>query len=289
MIGVENKTTKSKKTQWKSFKEIYSEAINKFRDKRRRRQEGQSIVDHLSELRNRLFVVVIAFVALSLGAFAFVKTITEVMLTMGTEAGFNFVYISPSEILVANFKVSLIISLVVDLPLILFELWAFAAPALTKREKIVVSLCLLAGLVFFAIGCYFCYRVAMPMMVQFLSNYSNSDLITASISFQNYLNFVVSMILTFGLVFEMPILAMLLSQFGILKPQFMVKARKYAILIIFVIAAIITPPDIVSQIMIGVPMILLYEISILVCRLTYRRKKEKQIEEYGEEFVEENS
>ncbi|NCB50781.1 MAG: twin-arginine translocase subunit TatC [Clostridia bacterium] len=286
-MSVDNKTTKSKKSEWKSFKEIYSEARDKFREKRRQRQEGQSIVGHLTELRTRLFIIVIAFIVLSLCAFAFVKTITEVMLEMGTEAGFKFVYLSPSEILVANFKVSLIISLVVDLPLILFELWAFAAPALTKKEKIVVSLCLFAGLIFFALGSYFCYAVAMPMMVQFLSNYSNSEIITASISFQNYLNFVVSMILTFGLIFEMPILAMLLSQFGILKPQFMVKARKYAILVIFIVAAIITPPDVVSQILIGVPMIVLYEISILVCRLTYRRKKEKEVEEFGEDIVEE--
>lgn len=287
MSSVENNTTKSKKqkTEWKSFSDIYSEMREKRKEKKRRREEGESIVGHLTELRSRLFVVVIVFLALSFGAFAFVQRITEIMLQMGKDAGFNFVYLAPSEVLVADFKVSLIIALVIDLPVILFEIWAFTAPALTKKEKLVVSLCLIAGLLFFLIGCVFCYLVAMPMMVNFLSGYNTSAIVTSSISFQNYLNFVVSMILTFGLVFEMPILAMLLSQFGILKPAFMIRVRKYAILVIFIIAAIITPPDVVSQIMIGVPMIGLYELSILVCRLTYRQKREKEIAEYGEEFA----
>ena len=257
-MSVENKTaeSKKKKSEWKTPGEIYAEFRERVREKRRRRQEGESIVDHLTELRNRLFVVVITFIILTVAAFAFVKDITE------------------------------LISLVLELPLILYQIWAFAAPALTKKEKIVVSLCLLAGLVFFALGCVFCYIVAMPMMVRFLSSYSTSSLVSASVSFQNYLNFVIGLVLTFGIVFEMPIIAMLLSQFGILKPAFMKKVRKYAILVIFIIAAIITPPDVVSQIMVGVPMIFLYELSILFCQLTYRKKKEKEIDEYGEDLVE---
>ena len=287
-MSVENKTaeSKKKKSEWKTPGEIYAEFRERVREKRRRRQEGESIVDHLTELRNRLFVVVITFIILTVAAFAFVKDITELILRMGTDAGFRFVYIAPSEMLIADFKVALIISLVLELPLILYQIWAFAAPALTKKEKIVVSLCLLAGLVFFALGCVFCYIVAMPMMVRFLSSYSTSSLVSASVSFQNYLNFVIGLVLTFGIVFEMPIIAMLLSQFGILKPAFMKKVRKYAILVIFIIAAIITPPDVVSQIMVGVPMIFLYELSILFCQLTYRKKKEKEVDEYGDSLVE---
>lgn len=284
-MSVDNNTTKTNKTAWKSISEIHSDINEKREEKKRRREEGESVVGHLTELRSRLFVVVIAFVVLSIVGFTFIRSIADDILAMGTAAGFNFVYIAPSEVLVADFKVSLIAALIVDLPLILFEIWLFAAPALTKREKLVVSLCLVGGFSLFVVGCVFCYLVAMPMMVQFLSAYNTSTLISSSISFQNYMDFVVGMVLTFGIVFEMPILAALLSQFGILKPKFMIKIRKYAILVIFIVAAIITPPDVVSQIMVGIPMIGLYELSILVCRITYRQKKEKEIREYGEDAV----
>lgn len=286
-MSVENKTAKSKKKsgQWKSWSELRVELREKRAENKRQREEGESIVGHLTELRKRLFVVVISFLILSFTGFAFVQKITDIILKMGRDAGFNFVYLSPSEVLVGNFKVALIIALVVDIPLILFEIWAFTAPALTKKEKTVVSLSLVAGFFFFAAGCVFCYLVAMPMMVRFLANYNTSAFIAASISFQSYLNFVIGMVLTFGVIFEMPIVAMMLAQFGILKPAFMRKVRKYAILVIFIIAAIITPPDVVSQIMIGIPMIALYELSILLCQITYRKKKEKEIDDYGEEFA----
>lgn len=230
-----------------------------------------SVVGHLQEFKNRAVVVILIFLAASIVCFAFIQKVVNLMLAAGP--GFEFVYLAPSELLTSYVKLALIMGLVIASPVLLYEIWAFIAPALSDREKKAGFFALLGGFGFFAVGVFFAYMVAIPFMINFFVQFNTSEIITSSISFENYMNFMIGMLMTFGLVFEMPILALLLSTIGILKPEYMIKARKYAILLIFVIAAIITPPDVVSQIMIGIPMVLLYEISIIVSRVVVKRKE----------------
>ena len=115
--------------------------------------------------------------------------------------------------------------------------------------------------------------VALPFMIQFLVNFSTSDFINSAISVASYLDFMIGMLLTFGVVFEEPMLAFVLTKLGILTPDILRKVRRYAIPVIFVIAAIITPPDVVSQFMVAVPMIGLYELSILISSVIYKKKQ----------------
>ena len=244
---------------------------------------NMSLVGHLKEIRNRIGLVVVALLVAFVACFAFIKPLATILLEMGQDYGFQYVYLSPSELITAYFKLSLILAIVIVSPLLLSQIWGFLAPALTKREKKAIGPALAGGLVFFFIGAAFSYLIAIPFMIQFLINYSQSEMISSAISVASYLDFMVGMMLTFGLVFEMPMLAFVLSNLGILTPEILRKLRSYAVVLVFIIAAVITPPDVVSQFMIAVPMLGLYELSILISAVICRRRaKREAMEEAGE-------
>ena len=252
-------------------------------EKSKQQVEGNmSLVGHLKEIRNRIALVFVALLVAFVVCFSFIKPLATKLLEMGQGFGFQYVYLSPSELITSYFKLSLILSVVIISPLMLAQIWGFVAPALTKREKKAIGPALSGGLVFFFIGAAFSYFIAIPFMIQFLVNYSQSDMISSAISVASYLDFMIGMLLTFGLVFEMPMLAFVLSNLGILTPEILRKMRSYAIVLIFIIAAVITPPDVVSQFMIAVPMLGLYELSVLISAvIAKRRAKREAMEEAG--------
>ena len=245
-----------------------------------------SLVGHLKEIRNRIALCFVAFIVMFFVCFGFIKPLANRLLEMGRQGGFQYVYLSPSELLTSYFKLSMILAIVIIAPLIIYQIWAFVAPALTKREKKAIAPALVGGLGFFAIGAAFAYMVALPFMIQFLVNYSASDFISSAISVAAYLDFMIGMLLTFGLVFEEPMLAFVLTSLGVLTPDVLRKVRSYAIPIIFALAAIITPPDVVSQFMIAVPMLALYELSILISAFVSKRRARR--EAAGEEDEDED-
>lgn len=230
-----------------------------------------TVAGHLRELRQRLFWSVLVFVALSVLCFVFIQRFVDAALALST--GFEFVYLSPSELLTSYMKLSLVLGLVLSSPFILWQIWAFVQPGLTRKEASSARSAIVAGFVFFLLGVAFCYALILPLTLQFLYSFNGSRDITASISFNNYMNFILGMLVAFGAVFEMPVLSFLLARLGLLRPQLLVKGRKYAILIVFVVAAVITPPDVLSQIMTAIPMLGLYELSILVARAAFKQRE----------------
>ena len=240
-----------------------------------------TVTGHLKELRARVFKSVIAFVALSVVCFVFIQRFVDAALALSPN--FEYVYLSPSELLTSYMKLSIILGLVFASPVILWEVWAFVRPGLTKREAGSVRTAVIAGFFFFLLGMAFCYILILPLTLDFLYNFNGSVDITANISFSYYMNFILGMLVAFGAVFEMPVLSYLLSRLGVLKPAVLSKGRKYAILVVFVVAAIITPPDVLSQIMTAIPMLALYELSILVSRAAARRRAAEGDEEEEDE------
>lgn len=232
---------------------------------------SMSIIDHLSELRKRLILIVVALLICVIVCCIFVDRIVQLMLDLGKQ--FDFVYMSPGELVNCYFRLVLIMALVLASPIILYQLWAFVRPALLKKEKAAVFTGLVGGLFFFCMGVAFAYWIAIPFLLKFFINFNNTGVIRDTIAFQNYMSFLVSTFLSFGLVFEFPMLVLILSKLGLVKPALLVQIRKYAFLIIFIIAAVITPPDISSQIMMSIPMMGLYELSIVLCRITTKRTK----------------
>lgn len=251
-------------------------------------QGNMSLVGHLKEIRNRIAICFVVFIVAFFACFAFIKPLANRLLEMGLAGGFQYVYLSPSELLTSYFKLSMILALVIVSPLIIYQIWAFVAPALTRREKRAIAPALVGGLGFFAMGAVFAYMVALPFMIQFLVNYSQSDFINSAISVASYLDFMIGMLLTFGLVFEEPMLAFVLTNLGVLTPQVLRKVRCYAIPIIFALAAIITPPDVVSQFMIAVPMLALYELSILISSVVAKRREKRAASEDADEDEDED-
>ncbi len=247
-----------------------------------------TVAGHLRELRQRLFWSVLVFVALSVLCFVFIQRFVDAALALST--GFEFVYLSPSELLTSYMKLSLVLGLVLSSPFILWQVWAFVQPGLTRKEASSARSAIVAGFVFFILGVAFCYLLILPLTLQFLYSFNGSRDITASISFNNYMNFILGMLVAFGVVFEMPVLSFLLSRLGLLDPKILVKGRKYAVLVVFLVAAIITPPDVLSQIMTAVPMLGLYELSILVARAACRQRAddEEEDEEEGDEEEDES-
>ncbi len=232
------------------------------------------VTAHLRELRRRSFLCVCIVFLLFITAFLFVQPLVDWLLKLGD--GFSFVYLAPAELVTAYMHVAFVAALCCASPLLLFEMWAFIAPGLTDTEKKKGALALVGGFLFFLLGAAFCYFVILPFTLDFFVRFNTSQAIEANISFASYLRFVLGMLAAFGALFELPMLTILLSQAGVLKPAYLIRARKYAILMIFILAAIITPPDAVSQIVAAVPMILLYEISILLCRLTLKNNNRKK-------------
>ena len=239
-----------------------------------------TVTGHLSELRKRITAAAVAFLAASVVCFIFIEKFVNLLLRLGTS--FDFVYLSPSELLTCYMKLALILGLVIASPVILWQIWAFIRPGLTETETRSTRGAILGGFGCFLLGAAFCYVVILPITLNFLYDFNTSTDITANISFNNYMSFITGMLLAFGVVFEMPVLSYLLGRFGLLNPTILRKGRKFAVLIIFILAAIITPPDVVSQLMTGIPMLGLYEVSIWVCSRAYKRHEADPVEDEDE-------
>lgn len=241
-----------------------------------------SLSGHLRELRNRL---VVCLICLLIGFFVglyFAGDIVDLLTDIGKSYGYAYVYISPQELLLEHFSVALVLAVCASLPMLLYQSWAFMRPGLKKKENVLYVLAMLFGLLCFVVGVYFAYRFMLPFMLEFLISIRIGTDIAATISVHNYISFLLTVFIVFGVVFELPVISVLLTQLGLVKVEWMRKARKVAIIIIFVVAAVITPPDVVSQIMVALPMILLYEFSILLCWLLMKFRRKKMPEEEKE-------
>lgn len=237
-----------------------------------RKDGNMNLSGHLRELRHRLMVSIAALVISFLVIFQFADNIVGHLTQLGTDYGYAFVYISPQELFLQYMKVGLIGAICIASPVVLFEIARFVVPGLKKNEAVAMFASMIFGLIFFLVGVFFAYKITVPFMLRFFISINTTTTITASISVANYISLLVTVLIVFGAVFELPVISVVLTQLGILRPEWMVKARPVAIVVLFVIAALITPPDIVSQLLIAGPMIILYQFSIYLCKI-FRKKK----------------
>lgn len=231
------------------------------------------LVEHLGELRGRLVKIAITLAIAFLICFNFSHVIVNTLVDVARVYGYKLIYLAPAELFMQYIKVALIASVICALPIILYQIWAFLKPGLSKRENRLLLCSLFFGLVCFVIGIFFAYKLIFPFMLSFFININLSSHITASISISNYISFVITSLTTFGVIFEMPVVIALLTKLGLLKPEWLVEGRKLVIIVIFIVCAVITPPDVVSQLMVAIPMILLFEISIRISQFLNKSKK----------------
>jgi sec-independent protein translocase protein TatC len=232
-----------------------------------------SLSGHLRELRNRILICVILLVVVFGICLSFAPRLVTLLTDMGRRYDYVYVYIAPQELFLVYMNVALVGAVVVCFPVLAYQVYAFCSPGLSGKERGYISGALIAGGLCFLVGVAFAYFISLPFMLRFLIQFTGEVDVAASISIQQYVSFLLTVFVIFGLVFELPVVSVLLTGLGLVKAEWLVKGRKVMIVIIFVLAAIITPPDIVSQIMVAVPMLALYEISIALSRVVGRARK----------------
>ncbi len=230
--------------------------------------EKRPFLEHLEELRKRIILVLISVILLS----ALSYTYSEKILGFLARYVDSLVFISPQEAFLSYLKISLFSGLVLSVPVILFNALKFIWVALNKREKSIFIAYLIAGILLFGVGISFSYYIALPAAINFLLSFS-SDLIRPFISVARYISFSIFLILAFGVAFETPLFIVLLTRLGIVSSRTLRKQRRYFIILLFIISAMLTPPDVITQILLAVPLIVLYEISILFARIAERKDR----------------
>ncbi|MDF2682810.1 MAG: tatC [Brevibacillus sp.] len=225
-------------------------------------------LEHLTDLRRRLLIVAVALVLSVLICFLFVDHIYQLL---ASRSGEKLAILGPGDILSIYVKLSAIGGIAFTIPIAAYQAWRFVVPALQERERKVALMYIPALFLLFILGLSFAYLVLFPMMYHFVLGLSNGNfdlVITAN----DYFTFMLNLCLPFGLLFELPVVVLFLSHLGILNPHRLAKMRKPAYLVLAVISITITPPDFLSDIMVIVPLIVLYEISISISRLIHRKR-----------------
>jgi sec-independent protein translocase protein TatC len=235
---------------------------------------GASLLDHLVELRARLLRAVagllLLFVALLPFANRLYAWLAQPLLDKLPKGG-QLIAVEVASPFFAPLKLAFFVAIVVAMPWLLYQLWAFVAPGLYKREKRLALPLLVSALTLFYAGCAFAYFIVLPAVFTFLNKVTPAG-VAMMTDINAYLDFVLVIFLAFGLSFELPVALVILVLLGWVTPTQLREWRGYAIVGIFVVAAVITPPDVVSQLLLAVPMVVLYELGILAARAVTPRK-----------------
>jgi sec-independent protein translocase protein TatC len=261
-----------------------------------------SFLEHLEELRWHIIRSILAIITMMILAFIFKNIIFDKIILapkspefitarllcqlgerLNTDAlcinthPWTLININMSGQLTTHIIVSLVAGLILAFPVVLWEFWKFFKPALKANEARYAQGAVFAASMLFFTGVLFGYFMLAPLSIHFLSSYEISSEVLNQINIRSYIGTITSICLATGLVFELPIIAFFLTKIGIITPDFMRKFRKHAIVVIFIIAAIITPPDVFSQTLVAIPLLLLYEISILIsARVMKQKEKDRE-------------
>ncbi|SES71147.1 twin-arginine translocase subunit TatC [Anaerobranca gottschalkii] len=229
-----------------------------------------TILEHLEELRRRIIIVLLLITVTFVINIYYAQNLLDFLMYPGKNVQFMFYY--PSEAFLANLRSAFVLSILINFPFIIYHLISFILPAFQKQGKITIIIFILLAILLFYIGVAFSFFVVTPIALEFLIGFSRENLI-AQISIASYLTFLFNSMFAFGLVFQTPIIFTMLAKMSLISSRFMRKNWKYAVLIIVILSAIITPPDVFSQILMTIPLILLFEISILLVYLVEKRRK----------------
>ncbi|MFM7965095.1 MAG: twin-arginine translocase subunit TatC [Betaproteobacteria bacterium] len=238
-------------------------------------QKEEGFVTHLVELRDRLMraaaSVIICFLALVYWAPDIYSLLADPLVD-ALPAGTSMIATDVTAPFFVPMKVTMMVAFVIALPYVLYQVWAFIAPGLYEHEKKLAAPIILSSFLLFLLGMAFAYFFVFPAVFKFVAAYTPSGVQMAT-DIDKYLSFVLTLFIVFGLSFETPVVEMVLVRLGIVSIETLREFRPYFIVIAFVIAAIVTPPDVISQFMLAVPMILLYEFGILMSRYITPREK----------------
>lgn len=241
-------------------------------------EKEMNIVGHLSELRNRLIVTGIFFIAFFIIGFIFIKDIYNFF---ENDIDFKLTVTSPGDIIWIYFTIAGLIAIVATLPILSLQIWLFIKPGLTKTERRASLSYIPAIFLLFVFGLVFGYIMFIKLILPFLLSL-NDGMFNELFTVEKYFRFLLRVTLPFAILFELPIIIMFLTSLGIITPQFLRKMRKYAYFILLIVGALVTPPDVILQLVVAIPLFLLYEISIFLSSFVYRKKIRRHMEYMNE-------
>lgn len=193
------------------------------------------------------------------------------------ELPFTFQSLEMGEQFSVHIWISITLGFILAFPFIIWEVWKFISPGLYEKERKGALAFIIVSSFLFFVGVLFGYYVITPLSVNFLGSYSVSNLVERNIQIGSYISLLKSSVLASGLIFELPIVMYFLTKMGLVTPEFLIKTRKYALVIVLIIAAVITPPDVVSQIIVTIPILILYEVSIVISKIVIRKQRKKEL------------
>ncbi|QGQ45515.1 twin-arginine translocase subunit TatC [Metabacillus sediminilitoris] len=232
-----------------------------------------NLIDHLSEMRKRLIIILGSFIILIILSFIYVQDIYNWLLQ---DTSLKLAVLGPSDILWVYLLLSGVIAIAGTIPIAAHQIWLFVKPALSENERKVTLAYIPALFILFIIGISFGYFVIFPLVFDFLLSLSDEMFMTFFTA-DKYFRFMVHIILPFGFLFELPVIIMFLTSLGILNPYRLQKMRKVSYFILVVTAILITPPDFVSDVIVVIPLLFLYECSVLLSKVVFRKKQKQAL------------
>jgi len=230
-----------------------------------------SLWDHLAELRQRVIYSLVSVTIFAIAAYLFRNQIMAFLMMPSKKE--TFIFIHPAEAFLSYLKMSFFVGILASAPFILYQTWRFVLPALRPIERRALRFCFLFGGVMFYSGSAFAFYVALPAALRFLIA-AGGELLKPQFTVGNYVSFVSLFTLLMGLVFELPLVVLVLVRLGITSREFLRQRRRHVIVLCWIVAAILTPPDVVTQAFMAVPLMLLYELSLVLAAVAERRGKE---------------
>jgi sec-independent protein translocase protein TatC len=240
-------------------------------------EKEMPFLDHLEELRWRLLKSIITVFVMMVICFYFSDYILDALLYPGKniDPPVPLQVLKVQTVFIIKLEIALFAGIILSLPVIFYQLWQFLAPGLLQNERKLLPLIVFATVFCFLLGGAFAYFIIIPYALQFFLDLAPID-IENNIALDFYIGFLLRLIIVFGVVFELPMLSLILSKIGILTPSFMRKYRKYAIVGAFIMGAILTPPDPTTQMFLAIPIVLLYEFSIFISFIFSPKREEPQ-------------
>lgn len=229
----------------------------------------RSLVEHLSELRSRIIYVLLAVV---IGICAGLVFAEDLFLLITRDAG-PLIQFNPIETFLVHLRIGVLAGIVIAVPVLLYQVAAFLLPALTRSERILLW-SLLPGMIFlFATGWLFGWFIVVPITRNFVIGYATGVGVVSTLTPRTYVDFILGINNPLGIAFELPLVVVVLARIGLISAAFLRRFRKYAILVVFILAAILSPPTVIDQVLLAIPMMFLYEVSIWLAKLVEKRTK----------------
>lgn len=241
-----------------------------------KQQTGMSFVDHLGELRKRVVRIVIVFVIGLIAGFAVANPVIHYLMSVPPASGLAMNVFSPWDSLRIYINVSMLAALIVTLPFAIYQIWLFVAPGLLEKERKAAAYYIPLAAVLGAAGLAFAYWVVFPLAFHFTLFLTNTMQLTETYGITQYFAFMFNILIPVTLVFELPVVVLFLTTVRILSPNVLIKARRIAYVVLVVISTLITPPDLISAMIVFLPLVILYELSVFLSRLVHRKQKERE-------------